>query len=81
METIKFARKCDFTGEGMNEGWCFGDGEKYAKYEGDALKHCQDLGYDSIADAYDDEAVYWTEWEDESEYQYELIDGKLVEIQ
>jgi hypothetical protein len=24
---------------------------------------------------------YYTEWEDEDEYQYELIDGELIEIE
>lgn len=25
----KYARKCDVTGKGMNEGWCWGDGAFY----------------------------------------------------
>lgn len=25
----KFARRCDVTGRGMNEGWCWGDGGFY----------------------------------------------------
>jgi hypothetical protein len=77
----KFARQCSVTGEGMNEGWVFGDGDKYAKYEHDAWGIASDYGYESIDDAYNDDACYWTEWEDEDDYQYQLIDGKLVEIE
>lgn len=80
IEQTKYARKCDFTGEGMNEGWCFGDGEFYAKYEQDALKHAQYLGYDDIQDAYNGEACYWTEWEDEDDFQYIVKDGQLIDI-
>ena len=36
-KTIYWARKCSATGEGMNEGWCFGDGAYYAKDYGDAI--------------------------------------------
>ena len=28
----RFARKCDITGEGMNDGYCIQDGEMYIKY-------------------------------------------------
>lgn len=76
----KFARQCDVTGEGMNEGWCFGDGQNYAKYQEGADKLSKDYGYDTFEEAYDDDVVYWTSWEDEDDYQYQMIDGKLVEI-
>lgn len=76
-----YARQCDATGEGMNEGYCFGDGCYYAKYEADALKYAQQLGYDTLEDAYKDDAYYWTEWEDVDDFQYEMIDGVLVEIE
>ena len=61
----RYARTCSVTGEGMNEGWCFNDGQDYAKYEEGAIKIAKEYGYDSIDDAYDDEAVYWTQWEDD----------------
>ena len=63
-----FARKCDVTGVGMNEGWVVGDGEYYIANEGDAIKWCLDNGYVSLDDAYEDEAVYWTAWEDDKQY-------------
>ena len=38
METNKkWARKCSATGEGMNEGWCYGDGAYYAKNYDDMI--------------------------------------------
>lgn len=81
VEGTKYARKCDFTGEGMNEGWCFGDGEMYAKYEKDAIDYAKKIGYDGLQDAFDEEAVYWTEWECGYDDQYIVVDGKLIEIQ
>ncbi len=60
----KFARRCDATGEGMNEGFVFGDGEKYFKHKKDATKYAKEIGYKTLQEAYDDEAYYWTEWEE-----------------
>ena len=38
----KWARKCDITGEGMNEGWVWGDGGAfYTKYLVDTLFECR----------------------------------------
>lgn len=36
----KFLRTCSVTHEGMNKGWCWGDGTFYTKYEGDTLREC-----------------------------------------
>lgn len=55
---------CSITGETMTEGWVANDGEMYFKYEPDAIAWCLENGYDSIEDAYECEAIYWTEWED-----------------
>lgn len=68
--TEKFARKCDATGEGMNEGYCFGDGEKYFKYKKGATAYAKEIGYSTLKEAYDDEAYYWTEWEEVDEEEY-----------
>jgi hypothetical protein len=62
-----YARECSITGEGMNEGWCFNDGEIYCKYEHDAWAIAHDLGYDSIDDAFENDACYWTEFETEED--------------
>lgn len=80
-EGPKYARRCSITGEGMNEGWVFGDGEEYAKYEQDAVNLLKEYWYESLEDAYKNNAVYWTSWEDEDDYQYQMINGQLEEIQ
>jgi len=116
---MKYARKCSITGEGMNEGWCWGEGVFYTKSEKSTLTECRndrdailrevdDLTplnvqdnerWDELAEAierakneeetdedllligYQQDYLYYTEWEDESEHQYEEINGKLIEIQ
>jgi len=79
MRKERFARKCDATGVGISEGFCFFDGSKYFKNESDALKYAIELGYASLPDAYNRGAYYWTQWEtpyaDEEHY---LIDGTYV---
>ena len=56
-------RICSVTGEEMTEGWVAGDGEEYFKYEKDALAWCKNNGYETLQEGFDDEAIYWTEWE------------------
>jgi hypothetical protein len=58
-----FARKCDITGKGMNEGYCFGNGELYAKDIQSARVIVQKYGFKDLLEAYDEEWCYWTEWE------------------
>ena len=78
---IKYARKCSIRDEGMNEGYCILDGEKYIKGHFDMLKHITDeTDYSSIEEAYEDDYYYYTEWEDEEDFQYVLKDGNLEEI-
>lgn len=36
----KWARRCDVTGEGMNNGWVWGDGDFYVKNQDDAMNEC-----------------------------------------
>jgi hypothetical protein len=91
---MKYARRCSVTGEGMNEGWVWFDGMFYTKYEKDTIKHLrrdwvkatgknsEEWSDDEMLEmAVSDEVLYWTTWEDESEHQYEEINGKLIEIQ
>ena len=87
---MKYARKCSITGEGMNRGWLQGDGEQYFKYLKDVIAWLREVEfgtYDNQSDALmleeavEHDVLYWTVWEDESEHQYEAINGKLIEIQ
>ena len=47
----------------MREGWVVNDGELYFKYEKDALAWCIANEYEDIQSAYNDDVIYWTEWE------------------
>jgi hypothetical protein len=77
----KFARKCDLTNELMNEGWVIGNGEMYIKNEADALKIAIEMGYKSVDDAYEEDAIYWTEWEDEDDFQYAIDEqNNIIEL-
>ena len=75
----KFARKCDATGEGMNEGFCFRDGERYFKYKKDAKKYAKEIGYSSLQEAYVSDAYYHTSWNEilEEEDEWYDADGKM----
>lgn len=83
----KWARRCDITKEGMNEGYVFRD-ELYFKYEKDFIKHLRSLGDEPynkandefiLSEAYELGEYYWTEWYDEQAQWYELDNGTLIE--
>lgn len=77
---MKYARKCDITGKGMNEGYCFGDGIAYASDEKSATKIAKDMGYSSLQESYEDENHYFTTWEEIDEDYYYTEDGEYVEV-
>jgi len=55
--TIYWARKCSATGEGMNEGWCFGDGAYYAKYYNDMIAELR-RDYDYVLEGFNSIGAY-----------------------
>lgn len=57
-----YARKCDITGKGFNEGYCFGNGEEYAIDEASAIKIAMNRGYETLEDAFDDGDYYYSDW-------------------
>jgi hypothetical protein len=75
----KFARRCSVTGEGMNEGYVYRDGDMYFKYEADLVAHLRSIDSDSselsdefiLNEAYELEEYYYTEWEER--YDEELF--------
>ena len=88
-QKVKYwARKCDITGEGMNEGYCIEDGIMYIKNHKDMHKHLREIDgakqskseEQLFMEYYENFYYYWTEWEDEEEYQYKEINGKLIEL-
>jgi hypothetical protein len=78
----KYARKCDKCGQGMNEGYCIYEGEEY--YCSDECLHSvySKSVWEGMYDAEDigNSSSYWTQWEDEEDYQYQIINGILEEI-
>lgn len=75
-EIEMYPRVCSVTGEGMYEGFAIGDGNEYAKYEKDALELLKPY-YNSLEEAYDHGACYWTEWTEEEEEMYD-VNGNLI---
>jgi hypothetical protein len=79
----KYARKCDKCGQGMNEGFCIYEGEEY--YCSDECLHSvySKSVWEGMYDAEDigNSPSYWTEWEDIEDYQYQIIDGKLQDVE
>lgn len=74
---IKYARKCTCCGKGMNEGF-FADYEYFC--DNDCLyTEFQPIIWEKVAEE-DSDNYYWTEWEDEEDYQYVLFNNQLIEL-
>ena len=80
----KFARRCDATGKGINEGYVVGDGELYFAEKEHLLEHLRELNWidsngrksmdiiddDELRDFFfDEDYFYWTTW-DESDIDF-----------
>lgn len=91
----KYARKCDATGRGMNEGFVVGDGELYFSEEQHLIEHLRTLDWidsngvnskDMQIDAdlmeffYNEEFYYYTEWEEIDDDVYYDEDGNEYEL-
>jgi hypothetical protein len=76
----KYARKCDKCGQGMNEGYFIGGGVEY--YCTDTCLHKVYTHKEWIEEMYlfGSDENYWTEWEDIEDYQYQIINGILEEL-
>ncbi len=78
----KYARVNDFNGKGMNEGFCFKNGEHYCETEEQAKLYVEslNLNWDVELLTFDtkDEWFYWTDWYNtESDVFYD-INGKKI---
>lgn len=73
----KYARQCTCCGKGMNEGY-------FAEYEYFCDTNClfTEFTYEVWQDLSENQndSYYWTQWEDEFDYEYQIIDGELQEI-
>lgn len=77
----RFARKCDVTKKGMNEGYVFNYGEMYASDKESAIKLAFDVyGFQSLSDAYECGICYYTEWEEVDEDFFFDADGNEYEL-
>ena len=77
----KFARRCDATGRGMNEGYVVGDGELYFSEVEHLISWLRSRGgMESLSDefilneAYNEDEYYYTEWEEVDEDEDEWYD-------
>lgn len=79
----RFARKCDITGKGINDGYFFDSNCFYIGSQEDAKKYVESLGYNWEEELKTvntkNEWFYWTEWEVENECFYDA-DGLQYEI-
>ena len=83
MNTQKFARRCDATGRGMNEGYVVRDGELYFSEREYLINWLRSRGGmdglsdDFILDESSNECeYYYTEWEEVDEYYYDAEGNK-----
>jgi hypothetical protein len=79
----KYARCCTCCGNGMNEGY-FANYEYFCsdsclRTEFSAIKW-EELASDGVENEESNNSYYWTEWEDKEDCQYQIIDGKLQQI-
>ena len=82
METNKFryARRCSFTHNPMNEGYCFNDGNFYACDELAAKKYVESLGanWKDELKTFNttNEWFYWTQWEEIDDDCFYDVNGR-----
>jgi len=86
----KFSRKCDITGKGMNEGYCWHDGTFYSHtkentarelrddIKEDGVMHSGKLSNDELLAMSDDELLDWA-YEEEILYWTEWLDDSDTE--
>lgn len=81
----KFARRCDATGRGMNEGYVVGAGDLYFSekehlvewLKGVAKEESLNFETDSVMmeHYYEEELYYYTEWDDIDDDEYYDAEG------
>lgn len=92
----KFARKCDATGLGINEGYVVGDGELYFSEQTYLLEHLRSLDWedcdgnkstdcdtddDLLEFFYNEDYYYYTEWEEIDDDVYYDAEGNEYETE
>lgn len=77
-EGQKYARKCDHCGGGMNSGYVINDGDCYACSE--ECLYVDGYTKEQFDQDYENDNAYWTDWEEQEDYQYIVKDGKLEDF-
>ena len=75
----KFPRLCDVKKTGMFTGYVFYDGLFECEDQTDALLFAIENGYANLDEAYDDDAYYYTEWDEIDETWFECLEGNWFE--
>ena len=82
----RYARKCDATGRGMNEGYVVDDGELYFSEEQHLIDWLRGRGgMEGLSDefilseAYNEEEYYYTEWDEVDEDEWYDEDGNAYD--
>ena len=89
MKEERYARKCNVTGQGMNEGWCWGDGSFYTATKEDTIKELRsdindgaydfdEFGKETLLKMSDDELMTYA-YENDVFYWTEWYDEELEE--
>ena len=76
---MKYARKCDECGCGMNNGFLFEDGGAY--YCSDACLYTDGYTKKDFEEDYKNDGVYWTEWEELDSDGYYTQGGDWVDTE
>ena len=77
----RFARRCDATGRGINEGYVVGDGDLYFSEEKYLIEHLRSRGWMDgldefiLKEAYLSDEYYYTEWDEVDEDDWYDEDG------
>ena len=79
----KYARVSDFNGKGMNEGFCFNNGEYYCETENQAKLYVESLGLkweeELLTFNTKNEWFYWTDWYDtETDVHYDINGNEII---
>lgn len=77
-EGEKYARKCSHCDGGMNSGYVSDNGEYACS---DECLYVDGYTREQLNKDYEEDLIYWTEWEDEDDFQYIVKDGELKEIE
>lgn len=79
----KYARVNSFNRKGMNEGYCFNDGEYYCETEEQAKQYVESLGLkwkeELLTFNTKDEWFYWTDWYNTETDVYYDINGYEID--